>query len=433
MIGKSHSYLNSTSDMLKETASLKSSKMPLQKQSGSIYPPSSSATHESHNTSVNGSIIQRKIGENSKVSEGSSSKSDKTPLQGQGGADSATPIKKAKLEINNLPAEFSSPSEIENTNKIIAGISEDANVNALALYNSMRDMKGLTINTFDLILEQCEDSFNSGISEFSDRSGNLSSVKLILSTIQENDAGGVIDSLHEMAHLLDFLARPDPLLEKWFTPSDASPLNTYLAKTPESETMIPDVPIFLAYYMGETMEKEFIEYNKEHWNITNTINKKYKSRIVSASAADAAKLIAQRDLELQIAIGNIKGGGFDNLQDIYNALSGGALFDNDDNSVLQNADEYVAFGHDSEYYSDSDSIAEEIFANYLSLSVTRPDLAEMLRKDKPELVKSLDATVVAMLKKWENNYADKNVFEHMQSELNEIENMIQTKKRRLLI
>ena len=41
----------------------------------------------------------------------------------------------------------------------------------------------------------------------------------------------------------------------------------------------------------------------------------------------------------------------------------------------------------------------EIIANYGALSVTRPDLIDLLREDKPELVEALDKMVEEMLKK----------------------------------
>ena len=42
---------------------------------------------------------------------------------------------------------------------------------------------------------------------------------------------------------------------------------------------------------------------------------------------------------------------------------------------------------------------EETLANYGALSVVRPDLIEMLRKDKPELVEALEEVIQDMLKK----------------------------------
>lgn len=41
----------------------------------------------------------------------------------------------------------------------------------------------------------------------------------------------------------------------------------------------------------------------------------------------------------------------------------------------------------------------ETAANYVSLSVTRPDLVEMLHKDKPELSQVLDEMIVKFLAK----------------------------------
>jgi hypothetical protein len=86
---------------------------------------------------------------------------------------------------------------------------------------------------------------------------------------------------------------------------------------------------------------------------------------------------------------NIMGGGVNALQDIYDALSGGAFRDN----------RTVVYGHGSKYYRHTDYRIQETLANYGALSVTRPDLIEMLRQDKPELVAELEATVREMLKK----------------------------------
>ena len=45
------------------------------------------------------------------------------------------------------------------------------------------------------------------------------------------------------------------------------------------------------------------------------------------------------------------------------------------------------------------SRVHETIANYAALSVTRPDLIDLLRADKPELVAELDATIKELLKK----------------------------------
>ena len=86
---------------------------------------------------------------------------------------------------------------------------------------------------------------------------------------------------------------------------------------------------------------------------------------------------------------NALGGNVDALEDIYDALSGGKYRDRGT----------VRFGHGSKYYNSQGAKIDEIVANYGNLSVTRPDLIDMLRKDKPELVQALEEMVEEMAKK----------------------------------
>lgn len=78
--------------------------------------------------------------------------------------------------------------------------------------------------------------------------------------------------------------------------------------------------------------------------------------------------------------------GLNNFTDVYDALSGGKFRD----------DGVVKYGHGGRYYKSDSSRALEIWANYCALGVTRPDLVEVLRRDKPELVQALDETLDEM-------------------------------------
>lgn len=80
--------------------------------------------------------------------------------------------------------------------------------------------------------------------------------------------------------------------------------------------------------------------------------------------------------------------GINNLQDIYDALSGGAWVDSG----------IVRYGHGRRYYANRWKRNSEIFANYFSMSITRPDLVEMLRRDKPKLCEALDEILQEILK-----------------------------------
>lgn len=83
------------------------------------------------------------------------------------------------------------------------------------------------------------------------------------------------------------------------------------------------------------------------------------------------------------------GGGIGNLEDIYDALSGGLFRDN----------KTVKFGHGSSYYNGIEAKIDETIANYGVLSITRPDLIKELEKDKPDLVNALNQTIDEMRKK----------------------------------
>lgn len=80
--------------------------------------------------------------------------------------------------------------------------------------------------------------------------------------------------------------------------------------------------------------------------------------------------------------------GVNNLQDIYDALSGGEWRDSGK----------VQYGHGGKYFRSDDAKAKEIFANYFSLSITRPDLIDVLRRDKPKLCEALDEIMDDILK-----------------------------------
>ena len=68
------------------------------------------------------------------------------------------------------------------------------------------------------------------------------------------------------------------------------------------------------------------------------------------------------------------------LQDIYDALSRG----NYSNKKT------VLYGHGVAYYNTISNVNAELIANYVSLSIERPDLIAKLRSDKPQLCRELD-------------------------------------------
>ncbi len=94
----------------------------------------------------------------------------------------------------------------------------------------------------------------------------------------------------------------------------------------------------------------------------------------------------EQEAEVDYTLRNLFGGGVNNLSDIYDALSAGRYQDS----------RKLSFGHGASYFRSEEHQNSEIFANYMSLSVTRPDLIEVLRRDKPELCEVLDEIIKEM-------------------------------------
>lgn len=85
--------------------------------------------------------------------------------------------------------------------------------------------------------------------------------------------------------------------------------------------------------------------------------------------------------------------GTGNLMDMYDALSNGQFFS-------RGCDGIIWAGHGIDYYSGSQSNRNtELIANWCTLKMANPKLAEMFRKDKPDVADALDKLENAMLKK----------------------------------
>jgi SPP1 gp7 family putative phage head morphogenesis protein len=155
--------------------------------------------------------------------------------------------------------------------------------------------------------------------------------------------------------------------------------------------------------IGDDMAKMFNEYNskckdihtrvsKDNQYLFTEINKKWdEGKYSSYSSYRSAWSKARSKISslIEYEERNLMGGGMTNLQDIYDALSGGKFRDKG----------VVKYGHGSRYYRRGgiDSRLKEIIANYGAISMTRPDLVEMLRADKPNLVDELESLLDSML------------------------------------
>lgn len=146
--------------------------------------------------------------------------------------------------------------------------------------------------------------------------------------------------------------------------------------------------------MGEGMKKVIEDAKKAYKDIFEKIDKEFKPKFddltekmrnvesmkeYKAYTKQWEKLNKERSLAIDDARRSYDGGGIDALEDIFDALSSGRYRDNGT----------VMYGHGSKYYRQKGSAESEIWANFCNLSLTRPDLIEILKKDQPELVNAL--------------------------------------------
>lgn len=299
-----------------------------------------------------------------------------------------------KLDINNFPASFLADGERENTQRFVDYINglEGANPDTVKLYNSMGQLESVESN--GIAFKITHGSKHSVQANFEDWSGELKEVELAIPKLTDKNIEARINTtLHEEMHLMDLYLREDKdYYDDWFS-SRSKKFAVALKKTDDSIS-IEMQGIFDAYHrectrisstvstkyreMKETLRKSYYPDGID-WHDAKKY-KKYKKEV--------DKLIRLEIEEEELLCRSCCGGGVSNLEDIYDALSHGKYRD----------ESVVRYGHGSKYYANPEKIAEEILADYGALSVTRPDLIEMLRKDKPELVAELESIVKAMLK-----------------------------------
>ena len=149
---------------------------------------------------------------------------------------------------------------------------------------------------------------------------------------------------------------------------------------------------------GSDIKTVFAEHALQMDRISNDLQSRYNNEIADArdqlnkdgdfdaylNKVESAKEKLEKDFDYQAR--NLMNGGVGQLEDIYDALSAGKYRDKG----------VVRYGHGSEYYKTDESRINEIIANYASLSVTRPDLVDLLRRDKPDLVDALDNVIDLM-------------------------------------
>jgi SPP1 gp7 family putative phage head morphogenesis protein len=298
------------------------------------------------------------------------------------------------LKLSDFPPEFSQGAEKKITqrfNDYINGL-QNPDPNSVELLASMGKMENFKANGIPFKISH---GANHAVQmSYNPYTGDLREVKLIIpKLIGDNITGQVNTAIHEKFHLIDLMNRTDPTKAKgWFSESSASFKTAFeksrtgisqevqdlfaAHKTAHTKTW---VDVDAVYKMGVTEAMRVFNENSQTigWTKAAKIRQTELTRLKKVRVETADYLNR-----------NLMGGGVGNLQDIYDALSAGVYRDKGT----------VIYGHGSKYYkNDIGSQLHETLANYGALSVTRPDLVEMLRRDKPDLVRELDKLIAAML------------------------------------
>ena len=303
-------------------------------------------------------------------------------------------IMKAKRELEPLKAEMfpeylTDKKERKNTQALIDYVNgcENADPDVVALYSKMGAMESISVNGIPMKV-----SHGKGYAvnyRYYTRNDQLAEVELIIPKLAGDDlTGQVVTTLHEEMHLMDMFNRADPAkYGNWFSSSHVK-LSSFFQKT---NTDIADDIDALFEAFDKECNRISAEINAELRTATSALTDQYYARTLSYSDYKKAfnKLKREASEQIDYRCRNAMGGGISSLEDIYDALSGGSARDAG----------LVRYGHGSKYYREVGKRAEETLANYGALSIVRPDLVEMLRKDKPELVEALEEVIQDMLKK----------------------------------
>ena len=305
-------------------------------------------------------------------------------------------VEKVELKLSDYPEKFTKGAEGKNTQKLIDYINniEGADPNTLKLYASIGKLENLSEN--DIAFKISHAQSYSVQAKSMVISGDLIEVKLTIPKLKgDNLAGQVNTTLHEQMHLIDLFGREDVTKNgKWFSVRNKPLVDTFKNTTDSISDEISEI-----FKKHNSECKEIIKAGQKRYDEKRReIKEKYLPNGMSLwdnlsgyeqYEKEAKKIYKEMIANVEYQCRNIMGGGIDKLQDIYDALSSGSYRTN----------EVVIYGHGRQYYSNVENQIVETIANYASLSVTRPDLIELLRKDKPELCKALDEVIIELLKK----------------------------------
>lgn len=305
-------------------------------------------------------------------------------------------VKKIRQAINLEPDMFprsftATKAEAKNTQALMDYVNacEDADPAVVELYSKMRKMENIESQGVEWAVKHNK---NSEVKYWYNWKGELTKAHISYPKLTlDNPTGQVNTTLHEQMHLMDMYFRKDPKKgQNWLTSGHGKLKQFFRDIDTNNVKMSPKV------------EKLFSDFKDEYHKITTEIAKSKSKQLSDLRDSYYAKTIDYKEYKKRYSqiekahdemyswhTRNVCGGGVDCFQDIYDAISGGTFRNNGT----------VIYGHGKNYYTSTEDRCAETLANYGALSITRPELIDLLREDYPDLVDMLNDTIQEMLKK----------------------------------
>lgn len=298
------------------------------------------------------------------------------------------------VKVENYPDAFTAKTEKKNTEALVDylnSVTDRADPTVMDLYNSIAKQHELTQNRFPFKISHGKNhAFSYG---YNGINGRLVNAQLTIPKISGPDQIAKVNTtLHEHMHMIDMYLRSERD-SHYHASATGSPVITRFNKVVKDQfgqvTVGPKTK-----QLFDEFHKAYEVVNKERGDRTDEvieeITKKYYPNGQADVFADFAKwkrFKKERDKAIDAVYEEydwkkraVMGGGLDGLEDIYDALSGGQFRETG----------VVKYGHGKKYYRDVENRKAEIVANYGALSITRPDLIEVLKEEQPELVSVLE-------------------------------------------
>jgi hypothetical protein len=302
---------------------------------------------------------------------------------------------KQQISFDNFPTTFKQKTAKKQTQKFVDYVNsiDGADSDMIKIYDSIGKIENIERNGVPFKVSYTKSGHSVGYG-YRRSNGALTEVKVKIPKLDGDDITGAAQTTaHEMGHYIDLLMR-----------SDADKYNDWIstrhgmgAAIDKSRRGISDEISELFKRTNEQI-KEIRKEVKDRYAATIATYKAENADVVSNMFSDYTsykkyqkglkKLYDECEDVIDYEVRN-KIGGVNSLQDIYDALSKGSYRNNG----------VVTYGHGARYYSKEENQIHEIWANYCALSLTRPDLIEMLKADKPELVAVLETIKAEILKR----------------------------------